>query len=65
MLLAPAAFWGGSFFFQPVAVRELPSFTLVWMRVAIAAATLLLVLRLLGQRMLTQAGDRRLHLYVA
>jgi drug/metabolite transporter (DMT)-like permease len=51
MLLALAVLWGGSFFFNAIAVRELPSFTLVWMRVAVAAATLLLVLRLLGQRM--------------
>ncbi len=51
MLLALAVLWGGSFFFNGVAVRELPSFTLVWLRVAVAAATLLLVLRLLGQRM--------------
>jgi len=37
-----------------VAVRELPSFTLVWLRVAMAAATLLLLLSVLGQRMPTQ-----------
>ena len=50
MLLALAVLWGGSFFFNAVALRELPSFTLVWMRVAVAAATLLLALRLLGER---------------
>ena len=49
MLLILAVLWGGSFFFNGVAVRELPSFTLVWLRVAVAAATLLGVLRLLGQ----------------
>ena len=54
MLLALAVLWGGSFFFNGVAVRELRSFTLVWLRVAVAAATLLGVLRLLGQRMPTQ-----------
>ncbi len=54
MLLALAVLWGGSFFFNGVAVRELPSLTLVWLRVAVAAATLLLALRLLGQRMPTQ-----------
>jgi drug/metabolite transporter (DMT)-like permease len=32
-------------------VRELPSWTLVWLRVALAAAALLLLLRLLGQRL--------------
>jgi drug/metabolite transporter (DMT)-like permease len=51
MLLALAVVWGASFFFNGVAVRDLPSFTLVWLRVAVAAAALLLVLRLLGQRM--------------
>lgn len=51
MLLALAALWGGSFFFNAVALRDLPPFTVVWLRVAIAAATLSLVLRLLGQRM--------------
>ena len=51
MLLALAVLWGGSFFFNGVAVRELPSFTLVWLRVAVAAAVLLLVMRLLRQRM--------------
>jgi drug/metabolite transporter (DMT)-like permease len=54
MLLALAVLWGGSFFFNAIAVRELPSFTLVWLRVAVAAATLLLVLRLLGHRMPTE-----------
>ena len=51
MLLALSVLWGGSFFFNGVAVRELPSFTLVWLRVAIAAVTLLVLLRVLGQRM--------------
>jgi drug/metabolite transporter (DMT)-like permease len=51
LLLALSIVWGGSFFFNSVALRELPSFTLVWLRVAVAAATLLLTLRLLGQRM--------------
>jgi drug/metabolite transporter (DMT)-like permease len=49
LLLALAVVWGGSFFFNGVAVRELPSFTLVWLRVAVAAMTLLIVLRLAGQ----------------
>ena len=57
MLLALAVLWGGSFFFNGVAVRELPSFTLVWLRVAVAATALLLALRLLGQRMPTSAGS--------
>src|SRR2546430_9176960 len=33
--------WGGSFFFNGVVLRELPPFTVVFLRVAIAAAILL------------------------
>ncbi len=55
LLLVLALLWGGSFFFNGVAVRELPSLTLVWLRVASAAATLLIVLRLLGGRMPMQS----------
>jgi drug/metabolite transporter (DMT)-like permease len=51
MLLALATLWGGSFFFNGVAVRELPSFTLVWLRVSTASVVLLLIPRLLGQKM--------------
>jgi drug/metabolite transporter (DMT)-like permease len=51
MLVALAVLWGGSFFFNGVAVHALPSFTLVWLRVAVAAAALLTVLRLRGQTM--------------
>jgi drug/metabolite transporter (DMT)-like permease len=51
MLLVLAAAWGGSFFFNGVAVRELPTFTMVWLRVAVGAATLLLIVRLFGQLM--------------
>ena len=48
MLLALSVLWGGSFFFHGVAVRELPSLTLVWLRVACAAVALLVVLRCCG-----------------
>ena len=47
LLLVLSLLWGGSFFFVAVAVRELPSFTLVWLRVALAAAVLLGVLRVM------------------
>ena len=57
MLLALSLLWGGSFFFNGVAVRELPSFTLVWLRVALAAAALLAVLRVTGQSL---PRDRRI-----
>ena len=41
--------WGGSFLFIEVAVRELPPFTLVLGRVAVAALILLLVLKVTGR----------------
>ncbi len=56
LLLVLSVLWGGSFFFTGVAVRALPSITLVWLRVAVAALALLLALRILGQPM---PGDRR------
>ena len=56
MLAALSVLWGGAFFFNGVAVRELPSFTLAWLRVAVAAMALLLAMRLLRQRM--PAGGR-------
>jgi drug/metabolite transporter (DMT)-like permease len=36
-----AVLWGGSFFFNGVALKELPPLTLVFLRVAIAATILL------------------------
>ncbi|MDP6689597.1 MAG: DMT family transporter [Alphaproteobacteria bacterium] len=51
MLLALSVLWGGSFFFNGVAVRELPTFTVVVCRVALAAIILLVVMRIMGQRM--------------
>jgi drug/metabolite transporter (DMT)-like permease len=51
MLLVLAVLWGGSFFFNGVAVRDLPSFTLVWLRVAVAAVALLSAMRVLGLSM--------------
>lgn len=56
MLLALATVWGGSFFFNGIAVRELPVFTVVVSRVALAAVILLAVLRLHGEKM---PRDRR------
>ena len=46
LLLALSLLWGGSFFFVGVAVRALPPFTIVLLRVAIAALALHLVLRI-------------------
>lgn len=51
LLFALSVLWGGSFFFVGVAVRALPSFTIVLIRVAIAALALNLVVVAAGQRM--------------
>ncbi|UPK39950.1 DMT family transporter [Bradyrhizobium sp. 186] len=40
--------WGGSFFFNGAALRELPPFTLVFLRVALGAAILMPLLRMQG-----------------
>lgn len=56
MLMALASVWGGSFFFNGVAVRELPVFTVVVARVVLAALILLAILRLKAERL---PGDRR------
>jgi drug/metabolite transporter (DMT)-like permease len=46
--------WGGSFFFIGVAVKGLPPFTIVALRVGIAAMALNLIVRAAGQRMPAQ-----------
>lgn len=48
MLLTLALLWGGSFFFIGVAIRELPPFTLVLLRLGLAALVLHAVVRLTG-----------------
>lgn len=48
LLIALSVLWGGSFFFVGVAVKELPMLTLVFCRVAIAAAVLWLVVFTMG-----------------
>lgn len=48
MLLTLATLWGGSFFFNEIAVREVPVFTTVAVRVGLAAVILLTVLWLRG-----------------
>lgn len=51
MLLALAAVWGGSFFFDGIAIRELPVFMVVVAHVTLIAIILLAILRLRGERM--------------
>lgn len=50
MLLALTMLWGGSFFFNGVAVKELPTFTVVVGRVALAAVVLYAVSRAMGHK---------------
>jgi drug/metabolite transporter (DMT)-like permease len=45
MLLGLSVLWGGSFFFAGVALKELPPFTVVALRVSIAAVILNIVVR--------------------
>ena len=45
LLILLSIVWGGSFFFVGVAVKALPPFTIVLLRVAIAALALHIVLR--------------------
>lgn len=53
MLAALSAVWGGSFFFNAVAVAALPVLTVVVARVVLGAVLLLAILALTGQRMPT------------
>ena len=51
MLLTLSAVWAGSFFFNGVAVRELPTMSIVLGRVGGASLLLLLLLRVTGSRL--------------
>ena len=53
MLLTLSVLWGGSYFFTGIAVRELPAFTIVALRVGLAALVLLAVLGATGIRIPT------------
>lgn len=57
LLLALSILWGGSFFFNNLALRDIPVLTVVLCRVALAALILLAVLRLRGEGM---PRDRRI-----
>ncbi len=51
MLVTLSALWGGSFFFNAVALKELPAFTIVFLRVGLAALILNAFLPLMGFRL--------------
>ena len=53
LLLILSVLWGGSFFFVGVAVKTLPPFTIVALRVGLAAVALNIVVRATGLRMPT------------
>lgn len=50
MLVALSVLWGGSFFFVGVAVTELPTLTIVTLRVGLAAVTLWVIALVMGLR---------------
>lgn len=56
-LLVLSVLWGGSFFFIAVAVKAVPPLTLVTLRVSLAAVTLYVLLRILGQNL---PSDRKI-----
>jgi drug/metabolite transporter (DMT)-like permease len=60
MLLALSVLWGGSFFFVGVAVTELPLFTIVVLRVGLAALALHAVMRVAGVGMPTDLRSWRI-----
>lgn len=51
MLILLSIFWGGSFFFVEIALRDFQPFTLVFLRVTLAALILIAVVYIRGQRM--------------
>lgn len=51
LLLTLSVLWGGSFFFNSVAVKEMPTFTVVVTRVSLAAIILLIATRASSVRM--------------
>ena len=52
LLILLSVIWGSSFFFQGYALRALPPLTIVWLRLAIAAITMVIITRAIGQRVI-------------
>jgi drug/metabolite transporter (DMT)-like permease len=59
LLLALSVLWGGSFFFNHLAVAEVPPLTLVSLRVGLAALILHALLRVRGLKLPADAGSWR------
>lgn len=53
LLITLSLLWGGAFFFTGVAVKELPTFTVVVCRVSLAAMILYLIVKIMGHQMPT------------
>jgi len=51
MLILLSIFWGGSFFFVEIALRDFRPFTVVFLRVTLAALILIGVVYIRGHRM--------------
>ena len=49
LLVLLSVVWGGSFFFNGIALREFPTLSIVTARVGLAALALLILMRMLGQ----------------
>jgi drug/metabolite transporter (DMT)-like permease len=56
MLILLSIIWGGSFFFYAIAVRELPTFTIVFLRVSLGSIGLWLIAWAIGLLPLRQEG---------
>ena len=57
LLLTLSVLWGGSFFFQKVALAALPPFTVLFCRVGLAAAALGLAMRIAGYGLPRSPGE--------
>lgn len=56
LLLSLSVIWGGSYFFNGIAVRELPVLVVVASRVTLAALILIMILRIRGEHLPRAAG---------
>ena len=65
LLVLLSVLWGGSFFFVAVAVRDIPPLTLVLARVALAAALLVPIARMLGLSLPRTLGTWRSYAILA
>ncbi|MEH6444074.1 MAG: DMT family transporter [Oceanospirillaceae bacterium] len=64
MLLILSLLWGGSFFFMKVALLELPTFSIVLLRVSLAAFTLFVYLKITNRDLPTSLEVWRLFFYL-